>query len=92
MLERVEELARMSHVMADGGAGERALVGTSRRRGQTDRVGSVRLRCGTAVGSVLRNWNQVFSILNLFGKCLPRDPESRLDLKHDFYLYAYAFF
>ncbi|GHJ88439.1 hypothetical protein NliqN6_4841 [Naganishia liquefaciens] len=39
MLERMEELARMSSVMADGGA---------------------------AIGSVLRNWPHVFSILNLF--------------------------
>lgn len=41
MLERMEELARMSSVMADGGA---------------------------AIGSVLRNWPHVFSILNLFRK------------------------
>lgn len=39
MLERMEEIARMSSVMADGGA---------------------------AIGSVLRNWPHVFSILNLF--------------------------
>jgi hypothetical protein len=39
MLERMEELARMSSVMADGGA---------------------------AIGSVLRNWPHVFSILSLF--------------------------
>lgn len=39
MLERMEELARMSSVMADG---------------------------GEAIGSVLRNWPHVFSILNLF--------------------------
>lgn len=41
MLERMEELARMSSVMADG---------------------------GEAIGSVLRNWPHVFSILNLFRK------------------------
>jgi DASH complex subunit DAD2 len=46
MLERMEELARMSSVMADG---------------------------GEAIGSVLRNWPHVFSILNLFREfsCLP---------------------
>ena len=91
MLVRVEELARMSHVMADGGAGEHSSARV------VDVVKLIELgphvfRCGTAVGSVLRNWNQVFSILNLFGKCLSRDPESRLDLKYDFYLYADAFF
>jgi DASH complex subunit DAD2 len=41
MLDRVEELGKMSQIMADG---------------------------GQAVSSVLRNWNQVFSILNLFGE------------------------
>lgn len=40
-LEKVEELGKMSAIMADGGA---------------------------AVGGVMRNWNQVFSILNLFGE------------------------
>ncbi|KAJ9105188.1 hypothetical protein QFC19_003648 [Naganishia cerealis] len=39
MLEKMEDLARMSSVMADG---------------------------GEAIGSVLRNWPHVFSILNLF--------------------------
>lgn len=41
MLEKMEELARMSSVMGDG---------------------------GEAIGSVLRNWPHVFSILNLFRK------------------------
>jgi DASH complex subunit DAD2 len=39
MLGKMEDLARMSSVMADG---------------------------GEAIGSVLRNWPHVFSILNLF--------------------------
>jgi hypothetical protein len=32
MLERVEELARMSHVMADGGAGEFISLSNNKRR------------------------------------------------------------
>jgi hypothetical protein len=71
MLERVEELARMSHVMADGGVGEcffgqETIVDIRVSGGVLIRTVWV-MRDVLAVGSVLRNWNQVFSILNLFG-------------------------
>jgi hypothetical protein len=59
MLERVEKLAEMSNVMADGGEGGRA----------TFRSWKHMLIC-IAVGNVLRNWPHVFSILNLFGQLL----------------------
>lgn len=57
LLERVEKLAEMSNIMADGG------------EGQIEILKDLMTDSSLAVGAVLRNWPHVFSILNLFGKC-----------------------
>ena len=61
LLARVETLAEMSNVMADGGEGASS----------TDVPEGTSLTSSfSAVGAVLRNWPHVFSILNLFGEKL----------------------
>ena len=68
MVQRVEKLAEMSSVMADGGESE--YFG--------GRWGGVRRGAWltSALGQVLQNWPHVFSIINLFGKY----PQIRLAL------------
>ncbi|KAJ9106243.1 hypothetical protein QFC21_001388 [Naganishia friedmannii] len=57
MLAKMEDLARMTSVMADG---------------------------GEAIGSVLRNWPHVFSILNLFPAVqAPKPNNAQDDDEHD---------
>lgn len=56
MVQRVEKLAGMSSIMADGG--ECASHGTMRRI----------IADEGALGQVLKNWPHVFSVLNLFGE------------------------
>jgi hypothetical protein len=75
LLERVEKLAEMSNVMADGGEGELPSAAIS--------VFGAPIHCRNniwltkvAVGSVLRNWPHVFSILNMFGMSLSDQSEA----------------
>jgi DASH complex subunit DAD2 len=59
LLQRVEQLAEMSNIMADGGEGMFGLLSVSERDEKAKEL---------AVGAVLRNWPHVFSILNMFGE------------------------
>lgn len=60
LLARVEKLAEMSNIMADGGEGG------SPRVWCTFTITRSMLK-DVAIGDVLKNWPHVFSILNLFG-------------------------
>jgi hypothetical protein len=69
LLEKVEKLAEMSNIMADGGEGE--FRGSQLMSPQRQASSSITIEADdTAVGAVLRNWPHVFSILNLFGEYL----------------------
>jgi hypothetical protein len=59
LLQRVEQLAEMSNIMADGGEGMFGLLPVSEGDEKAKEL---------AVGAVLRNWPHVFSILNMFGE------------------------